>query len=257
MRTTGGSLGSQRSPDCAGSLGTEDMKTILIASLMMIAAYVGRAQSTPLASDSGVIGILATDKETMPVLAVEAVQRGSPADKAGIDPGDRILRIDGLNITGMSQSNVVKLIRGEAWNYCFADTTRRGQQCRSRSVRCSCVRTGTCGEHLPGEAAQTVHCHAETFSLESLALELDLLHVSYGHANRWRVCFLQDPLHRLAPACHWWRCFADIVVRDVDGRITQWGGYHRSAARLNLSVGIWWVALALQRSPTRRRTIRR
>ncbi len=46
-------------------------------------------------------------------LAVIAPLSGTPADKAGIKPGDLIVKIDGKDTTGMSLPDAVKLIRGQ------------------------------------------------------------------------------------------------------------------------------------------------
>lgn len=40
--------------------------------------------------------------------------KGSPAEKAGIEPGDVIYKVDGKDIRGMSDETVVKMIKGEA-----------------------------------------------------------------------------------------------------------------------------------------------
>ncbi|GAA4917561.1 S41 family peptidase [Streptomyces coeruleoprunus] len=45
---------------------------------------------------------------------VSRVQRGGPADRAGIRPGDRLLAIDGRPVGGRSGSEVVALLRGDA-----------------------------------------------------------------------------------------------------------------------------------------------
>lgn len=46
-------------------------------------------------------------------IAVVGVTSGSPADKAGIKIGDRIVQIDGEDVTGMDINTAAKLIKGE------------------------------------------------------------------------------------------------------------------------------------------------
>ena len=47
------------------------------------------------------------------ILTVIAPLKGTPAEKAGIKPGDKILKIDGKNSTDLSVDQAIKLIRGE------------------------------------------------------------------------------------------------------------------------------------------------
>ncbi|WP_405803878.1 S41 family peptidase [Streptomyces sp. NBC_01187] len=47
-----------------------------------------------------------------PAVEVDRVQRGSPAERAGIRPGDRLRSVDGTRTTGMPVTDVVALLRG-------------------------------------------------------------------------------------------------------------------------------------------------
>jgi len=44
---------------------------------------------------------------------VESIEEGSPAEAAGIYPGDRISMVDGQNVYGLTLTEVVRLVRGE------------------------------------------------------------------------------------------------------------------------------------------------
>ena len=62
---------------------------------------------------SGVGIQLSLDKDTKNLVVIAPIE-GSPASKAGVQPKDLILAIDGKSTKGMSTENAVKLIRGEA-----------------------------------------------------------------------------------------------------------------------------------------------
>ncbi|WP_216903446.1 S41 family peptidase [Synechococcus sp. CCY 9618] len=62
---------------------------------------------------SGVGIQLSVDKETKELVVVSPIE-GSPASRAGVQPKDVILSIDGKSTKGMSTEDAVKLIRGKA-----------------------------------------------------------------------------------------------------------------------------------------------
>jgi carboxyl-terminal processing protease len=62
---------------------------------------------------SGVGIQLSLDKDTKKLVVIAPIE-GSPASKAGVQPKDVILAIDGRSTKGMSTETAVKLIRGEA-----------------------------------------------------------------------------------------------------------------------------------------------
>lgn len=60
-------------------------------------------------------------------IAVEQVIRGGPADAAGLQTGDVIIRVDGRSVIGMSLADCKKLVQGEE-NTSVDLTVRRGEE---------------------------------------------------------------------------------------------------------------------------------
>jgi hypothetical protein len=58
-------------------------------------------------------GIGANVKQTEEGIELAAVGTGDPAERAGLQPGDRVLRIDGESSDGMSVADVVQRLRGD------------------------------------------------------------------------------------------------------------------------------------------------
>ena len=59
------------------------------------------------------IGVLVQqDRRTMEI-TVEEVYEGGPAEEAGVQPGDQILRVEGQDVSEMELSDVVDMIQGE------------------------------------------------------------------------------------------------------------------------------------------------
>ncbi|KKB38544.1 lmo1851 family serine protease [Bacillus thermotolerans] len=58
-------------------------------------------------------GIGAEIQEEKGTIKIVSPIKGSPAEKAGLQPNDRILSVDGKSLQGMSSSEAVMLIRGE------------------------------------------------------------------------------------------------------------------------------------------------
>src|SRR5699024_4369711 len=46
-------------------------------------------------------------------IIISSPMKGSPAEEAGIEPGDQILAVDGESLEGMTTTEAVQLIRGE------------------------------------------------------------------------------------------------------------------------------------------------
>lgn len=61
-------------------------------------------------------------------LTVVAPLKGTPADKAGMKTGDRIIKIDGIDLDGYSTDQSVKLIRGERGTPVVLTVLREGEK---------------------------------------------------------------------------------------------------------------------------------
>lgn len=75
---------------------------------------------------SGVGIQLSLDKETKELVVVSPID-GSPASRAGVQPKDVIVSIDGKSTKGMSTEDAVKLIRGQAGTKVTIQLRRKGQ----------------------------------------------------------------------------------------------------------------------------------
>ncbi|MBD2550187.1 PDZ domain-containing protein [Microcystis elabens FACHB-917] len=75
---------------------------------------------------SGVGIQLSVDKETKELVVISPIE-GSPASRAGVQPKDVIVSIDGKSTKGMSTEDAVKLIRGKAGTTVTLVLRRKGQ----------------------------------------------------------------------------------------------------------------------------------
>ena len=73
----------------------------------------GKADWQPPPDTAGVGLRLSREKESEP-LTIQDVIPASPAEKAGIKPGSRLLSINGIDTTGKTLSEIAGLIRGES-----------------------------------------------------------------------------------------------------------------------------------------------
>lgn len=64
--------------------------------------------------DRGFVGIGVSYFDSNGTYIVERVFIGSPAEKAGVEPGDIIYRVDGQDVSGIGSDKLVDLVRGEA-----------------------------------------------------------------------------------------------------------------------------------------------
>jgi carboxyl-terminal processing protease len=75
---------------------------------------------------SGVGIQLSLDKDTKELVVVSPID-GSPASRAGVQPRDVIVTIDGKSTKGMTTEDAVKLIRGQAGTKVVIQLRRKGQ----------------------------------------------------------------------------------------------------------------------------------
>ena len=83
---------------------------------------------------SGVGIQLSLDKDTKELVVVSPIE-GSPASRAGVQPKDVIVSIDGKTTKGMSTEDAVKLIRGQAGTSVKLQLRRSGKVVESALVR--------------------------------------------------------------------------------------------------------------------------
>jgi len=60
-------------------------------------------------------------------LVVQQVFKGSPAEKAGIEAGDKLIAIDGENVVGKASEEVVAKVKGEENSYVTITVERKGE----------------------------------------------------------------------------------------------------------------------------------
>ncbi|MFA9461999.1 ChaN family lipoprotein [Thiohalorhabdus sp. Cl-TMA] len=78
------------------------------------------------------IGAVLDTSESGPGVGVKSVQASSPADKAGLRAGDRILAINGMEVSGTTL--LIYNIRRQQWGGCLRLRIRRGEKQRQLMV---------------------------------------------------------------------------------------------------------------------------
>lgn len=66
-------------------------------------------------------------------LVVREVPEGGPAHEAGLEPGDRVMTIDGHDVSTLSEKRVIELLRGPVGSMASIEV-RRGVKLRSVTV---------------------------------------------------------------------------------------------------------------------------
>lgn len=92
--------------------------------LLEAKAYYGLLEET--SGEFQGLGIEVTVKDNF--LTVISTLEGTPAHRAGLMPGDRIIRIDGINAVGISADQAVRKLRGEKGTKVKVTVSRPGSQ---------------------------------------------------------------------------------------------------------------------------------
>lgn len=86
-------------------------------------------------------------------IEVSRVQRGGPAERAGIRPGDRLTTVDGEKVAGRPVTDVVSLLRGDRENTTVTLGLRRGARAWTEALRRARLSTDSVTvSRLPGGA---------------------------------------------------------------------------------------------------------
>ncbi len=74
------------------------------------------------------IGVEISQNTTTGIITITSVFEGSPAEEAGLLPGDEIYRINDTEVTGEDLNNVVALIKGEEYTTVMVTVARDGEE---------------------------------------------------------------------------------------------------------------------------------
>ncbi|MGI5877316.1 MAG: S41 family peptidase [Christensenellales bacterium] len=83
------------------------------------------------------VSVMTDAKDSL--LTVIQVYRDSPAEKAGMKPGDKLVSVDGKDITAMDLETVVNLVRGEEGTQITIGINRRGEYLEMEITRAPLV----------------------------------------------------------------------------------------------------------------------
>lgn len=81
----------------------------------------------PLGGDVAIYGIGVTVRAEGGAVAIARVLRGTPASRSRLQPGDRIVAVDGVSVVGMPLEQVVELIRGTSDAPVVLEVLRNGR----------------------------------------------------------------------------------------------------------------------------------
>lgn len=95
-----------------------------IFAAIIAAGWVAIASCGPPSWPGGIHALLAWSEAGVRVVEVPA---DSPAARAGLQPGDRILQVDGKALTGRSSQDVQQLLSGEVGSTASLEVLRDGE----------------------------------------------------------------------------------------------------------------------------------
>jgi carboxyl-terminal processing protease len=141
----------------------------------------------------GGIGIELTLEGRVP--AVIAPIDGTPAAKAGLEPGDRIVRIDGLATSGMDVEEIVRRLRGAPGTNVVLTIARTGKPPFDVPLTRQIIHVQSVKAELKRNRIGYVRIStfAETTPSELAAGIARLKHQSHGHLNGFVLDLRNDP----------------------------------------------------------------
>lgn len=121
------------------------------------------------------VGITISVREDNRGLDILEVTDGSPAQTAGIMPGDWLIKVDGTDIAGMTTTEVSNLVKGEEGTWVVLTVLRSGQELELSVERKRINSMVTVGQLLPnGMGLITISNFDERCAQETIAAIEDL-----------------------------------------------------------------------------------
>jgi C-terminal processing protease CtpA/Prc len=97
------------------------------------------------------VGLVGIELSTADPQLIVGVTQGMPAAEAGIKTGDRILRVDGKDVKGLTIQQIVELIRGQAGSKVTIQAERQGE---AKPLTFTLIRKAIIGRGLVGRNAK-------------------------------------------------------------------------------------------------------
>ncbi|PWI57643.1 S41 family peptidase [Sulfoacidibacillus thermotolerans] len=115
-------------------------------------------------------------------LVIANVMSGSPAQKAGLAPGDVLLQIAGTPTTGMSLEQAVEKIRGPRGTYVSLEVKRGDQKLRMKVMRARLDQMTVYARMLPDRIGYLLITQFSEDTASAFARDLDILEKSGARA---------------------------------------------------------------------------
>lgn len=151
--------------------------------------YLGPQEYAALLSSMGdetLCGIGATSAKSEEGLLIDGVIEGSPAQAAGLEPGDVMVAVDGVSIVDMELDQAVELIRGEEGTKVEITYLRqgRGQRRRVTLTRAVIVLPATTGQALEGGVG---YINCDTWGEDTLGHFRELIDEMEPQVGCWLI----------------------------------------------------------------------
>lgn len=129
-------------------------------------------------------GIGITSSQSEEGLRIDTVMADSPAQTAGLEPGDVIVAVDGQSIAGMEMDQAVALIRGEPGTTVNIGYLRQGRRRSATVTRDTIVLPSTTGQVLEGGVG---YIDCDTWGTDTLAHFWELMTQMDDQVGCWLI----------------------------------------------------------------------